>query len=196
MMRARIDDWPFRSFGARGCFGHAFLTSAPGDGVRAAWTVMPALPGVEVRPATGGPRAAHPRHADADDTRKATAMATDACDLYVSMLAARLPAWAVRWRARVTGASWKRCPLQRAHHAFYGGPYCDGRLDVGIHDATRAIEDDAFLSASCSFGHLVWDFGDSDNALWVAQRCGEFAARSLSAAGEAAWSVVDRAVAL
>ena len=188
----RFDDWPFVGYGSRGTFAYGFLTETQGDGERAAWTLLPALPGIELRPPTSGEREPYPGKPTAEDNRIADLMAAEACEAYAVMLDRCLPRLAVQWRARTDAKTYSwQTTLARAHDAFWGWPHCERRMDLAIHDAAREHGFHALLSASGAFGHLVWDRGH-DNAWWLARRCGEFFAKAAVVLGEDAWAPVER----
>lgn len=188
----RLDDWPFLDHGCAGAFAYGVIQHATGDGERAAWTVLPPLGGVVMRPGPQGAREAYPRRPKAADERIAGTLSAAACDLYAVMLDKCLPAMAKRWRERADGDNYAwSTPIRRARFAYYGGSYCDGRLDIHIHDAARACGMSALISASASFGAIVWD-RDRPNPWADAMRIGEFAARCAPVLGEAGWEAIER----
>lgn len=191
----RLDDWPFLAHGTRGAFAFGVLSNATdygNDGERAAWTVLPPLGGVVLRPGPQGAREAYPRRPTDADTKAAATLQAMACDLYAAMLEKCMPDLAKRWRARADGPdySWSS-PIGRARFAYWGGPHTDGRLDLAIHDAARARKLHAFGRASSSFGTVVWD-RDRPHPWAEAHHIGEFAVLAAPVLGEAGWEAIER----
>lgn len=188
----RLDDWPFLDHGCAGAFAYGVIQHATGDGERAAWTVLPPLGGVALRPGPKGWREAYPRRPTAEDDRIAAVLQAAACEMYAAMLDKHLPSLAKRWRARADGEdySWST-PIRRARFAYYGNHHCDSRLDCDIHDAARARGLSALISASCAFGTVVWD-RDRPHPWSEAQHIGEFAVRAAPVLGEPGWEAIER----
>lgn len=196
-MMPRYDDSEFWAAGLAGAFALGIVEHAPGDAARAAWTVVAPL-GITLRPAPP-PRERGPRVAKVD-REQAMAIVEEVAKLYPDMLtAAGLHHERTLWDAAVAREARWMTYLERCRAAFWGGPYCEGRLDCKIHDAARRLRRDDFIRASCAFGSMVYDMRGIFHPpcpWWMARNAGEAAILMAGVLGERGWAEVERIAAM
>lgn len=193
-MDRSYDEDDFWAAGIAGGFALGVVERAPGDGMRAAWTVLPAL-GITLRPPR--PRGVESARPCLPDDGRAARVMSAVCELYPEALTAcGMPRERAMWDAEVASPSpslWRR-----SQTAYWGRSYGNGRLDLPIHDAARKLgaAGVTFVSMSCAFGSLLWPRDRWVCAWWDARRAGNVAVMMTPILGERGWTELERVAAL
>jgi hypothetical protein len=197
MMDRNYDETDFWTAGIPGAFALGVVERAPGDGMRAAWTVLPAL-GITLRPPR--PRGVESARPCLPDDGRAALVMDAVCALYPEALTAcGMPRERAMWDAEVAAQSWPPQLWRRCQTAFYGRSYGNGRLDLPIHAAARKIggaAEEALITMSCNLGHLLWPHGHYQCSWWDARKAGNVIAMMTPILGERGWTEIERIAAV
>lgn len=193
----RLDEWPFCAFGAQGAFAFGVLDHARGDGERAAWTVLPALRGLVMRPPPKGNRDLCPHRPTAEDHDYAERLQLACVELHQRMLDRVLPGLAATFRSKRRLRTY-RGEVKAAGAAWHGYDWPHGmKFTAGnALDKLRPPASDGAYSMVRYFGCAVPNpddtYGPKPSAFWQAIHAAEYLMAAVPVMGEDAWQIVEQ----